>query len=348
MALIDAYNYVIDVCNDPFIGYSQTQRTTGTLGVSYNTYFDCSSLMSKALTVGGYFTVNPWFSTSGMRAKMAAIGWQEYDPSTTPWQAGDIVLKIDRPNEVNHTEMVYQGDGTGGVTMGAHWAKPVFADQVSINTTRSNGSQYDILFRDPGGGPVGATWHQSDGSGGLTSAQITDNAVLIRFYFSALGATEEAICAVLGNLQYESGLDPNKYYGGVIGSATAYGLPQFHPTSKYQDLAAQNNIDITDADENGPFQLDVIGLDILGDWYPTTDYPYTLQQFLALTDLETATKAFCFCYERPGTTFNQQRLTYAQAWYGFDWPADPGGQIGRYYYWLWGALHDLRRRKRLY
>lgn len=345
MGLAETYNYVINACNDPYIGYSQSQRTTGTLGVTYRTYFDCTSLMSKALTVGGYFSVNPWFYSGNMRSKMASIGWTEYSAGTTPWQAGDILLRIDRPNEVNHAEMVYQGDGTGGYTMGAHLAKPDFADQVSINTFRSDGSQYDYIYRAPDAGLLTRSWHQSDGSGGLTTNEIIDNAVLIRFYFASLGATEETICAILGNLQFESGLDPNKYYGGVIGSTTAYGLPQFHPTSKYQDLATAQGVDITDADDNGSFQCQVIGLDLLNDWYPTTDYPYTLQQFFALTDLETATRAFCFCYERPGNYFNPQRLTNAQAWYGFNWPADSGSVIGRSYIWLWGALWDLRRRK---
>ena len=344
MGLAEAYNYVIAVCNDPYIGYSQTRRTTGTLGVTYNTYFDCSSLMSKALTVGGYFSVNPWFYTGNEDYYLQQAGWTPHDPKTTTWLAGDILLKIDE-----HTEMCYQPTGTGGYTMGAHSSNPdlyTFAEQVSINTTASNGSQWDVLYRAPDAGTVGISWHQSDGSGGLTNNEVVENATLIRFYLAQLGATNEAICAVLGNFQLESGLDPNKYYGGVIGSPTAYGLPQFHPTSKYQDLATAQGVDITDPDQNGEFQLDVISQDLLNDWYPTTDYPYTWAQFLQLTDLETATRAFCFEYERPGS-FNPLRLIYAQDWYTFDWPADPGNPPDRFLWWLWGALHDLRRRKRI-
>lgn len=156
----DAYNLVIAACNDPYIGYSMTDRRTITLGVTYRTYCDCSSLMSWALTGAGYFTSNPWFATGSQETWLARAGWYEV-PISGEWLPGDIVWHPKGGRwTVGHTEMVYATGGNGkGYTMGAHWAKPVFADQVSINSGLSYASDYTKLFRsnesappDPGGG----------------------------------------------------------------------------------------------------------------------------------------------------------------------------------------------------
>lgn len=157
-SLQDAYDSVIAACNDPYIGYSQTSRRTITLGVNYRTYCDCSSLMSWALTRGGFFTSNPWFATSGELSALQSVGFQIVSKSGE-WLPGDILLRPKTSSRGGHTEMVYSG-GTGrGVTMGAHWAKPVFADQVSINSSSTTGQEYTYLLRydgvsppDPGGG----------------------------------------------------------------------------------------------------------------------------------------------------------------------------------------------------
>lgn len=156
--LQDAYDSVIAACNDPYIGYSMDYRTTITLGVTYRTYCDCSSLMSWALTRGGFFTSNPWFGTAGQLAKMQAAGWTIVSKSGV-WLPGDILLRPRTSSRIGHTEMVYSGGDGRGVTMGAHWAKPDFADQVSINSSSTTGQEYTYLLRydgvtppDPGGG----------------------------------------------------------------------------------------------------------------------------------------------------------------------------------------------------
>ena len=156
--LQSAYNAIVSACNDAYIGYSQEYRRTITLGVNYNTYCDCSSLISWALTIGGFYSSNPWFSTSNEYQKLIDAGFYEVSKSGA-WLPGDILLRPRTSSRTGHTEMVYTG-GTGqGITMGAHWAKPVFADQVSINSNYDSGSQYTFLMRydgtspvDPGGG----------------------------------------------------------------------------------------------------------------------------------------------------------------------------------------------------
>lgn len=156
--LQDAYDAVIAACNDPYIGYSMDDRKTITLGVTYRTYCDCSSLMSWALTIGGFFTTNPWFGTAGELTALTNAGWYTV-PKSGQWLPGDILLRPRVPSRIGHTEMVYSGGNGRGVTMGAHWAKPNFADQVSINTSSTTGPEYTYLLRydgssppDPGGG----------------------------------------------------------------------------------------------------------------------------------------------------------------------------------------------------
>ena len=60
-----AWQWMVNTCNAPNVGYSQSYRK----GQKVNgiTYYDCSSMISKALTVGGFFTTNPWFTTSTER-----------------------------------------------------------------------------------------------------------------------------------------------------------------------------------------------------------------------------------------------------------------------------------------
>ena len=57
-----AYQWAVNACNAPNIGYSQQYRRGQT--VNGITYYDCSSFISKALTEAGFFSINPWFTTS--------------------------------------------------------------------------------------------------------------------------------------------------------------------------------------------------------------------------------------------------------------------------------------------
>ena len=154
--LTDAYNAIIAACNDPYIGYSMdpVERRSITLGVNYRTYCDCSSLISWGLTQGGFFLNNPWFATASEVGYLTGAGFVEVDIAGL-WQAGDVLWHPKGGRwSVGHTEMVYAAGPAGkGYTMGAHWAKPNFADQVSINTSLSSKYDYTKLFRYDGVSP---------------------------------------------------------------------------------------------------------------------------------------------------------------------------------------------------
>lgn len=339
-SLTDAYNYVVAACNDPNIGYSQPSRTTIELGVNYRTYCDCSSLMSKALTVGGYFANNPWFVTSNERSYLSRIGWQQENINGI-WQPGDILWRS------GHTEMVYTGGNGQGVTMGAHSSSYAFAKQVSINDYTSTAGSWTALYRDPSQSVTDHKWHQSNSYLALYGDYMNDNAYMVFSYFNALGFSAAAIAGILGNFQQESTINPGLWQGLTPGSG-GYGLMQSTPASKYFNYASANNIDTNDPDENGDGQCAYVNDGpSLGEWLPGSGYSYTWAQFSQLTDYEEATKAFLYQYERAGTPALTNRLEYAAHWYdvissgawGAGDPGTPSGRPGTF-----AIISDLQRR----
>lgn len=138
-----AYTWMINACNAPSIGYSQKYRR----GQNVNgvTYYDCSSLISQALTQAGYFQENPWFTTATMGQYLLDLGAQHHKTDAVPWQAGDILVVRNATRQ--HTEMCYEPADSGGITMGAHTANVPLAQQVSINNFVTGVDYYTDLYR---------------------------------------------------------------------------------------------------------------------------------------------------------------------------------------------------------
>jgi len=347
-----AFNYVIQACSDPYIGYSQgVKRKTITLGVNYNTYCDCSSLMSWALTRAGYFSVNPWFTTANEESKLLGLGFTRYNSNSVTWQAGDILLKP-RSDGVGHTEMVYKSIGTGGYTMGAHNSSRAFTDQVSINTFASYPSSYRYLFRAPGSTPaLTYAWYQSNAYLADLSDEQYGNAVLITIYLTDKGWSEAAVAGLLGNMIQESTINPGIWQGlDDTDTSGGYGLVQWTPAiNKYYGYALQNNIDMTDADVNGPAQLQYLIDTHSAEYFPTTAYPQTWAEFIVMQDPADAASVFMHNYERPASyQHEQERRDWADYWYNEiinNFPSDAGINTPNNYYWLPGFIWDLRRRK---
>ena len=142
-----AYNFVIQKCNAPNVGYSMDtylRRGNFQNGIQY---YDCSSLMSAALTAGGFFTTNPWFSTHVMNTLLPSVGFTRV-PIDGEWKAGDILWRT------GHTEMVYQGR----ITMGAHSDSYPLAEQVSINDYASSPSAWTYCYRFGSGATPGNSY----------------------------------------------------------------------------------------------------------------------------------------------------------------------------------------------
>ena len=283
-----AYQYCIQVCNDPLARYSQTYREFQTIPGT-NTYgCDCSSLLSKCLTEGGFFESNPWFTTRSMESYLIGAGFKKTDAST-PWLAGDILWRT------GHTEMVYQPTDGGGITMGAHSSSYPPEKQVSINENPTSNTAWTYLYR--------------YGSGGAANTNIY------------------VIVAICGNWWQESNINPGLWEGRSEGTWTdlkkGYGLGQWTNTGgdthgrlyQLSQYLQENGY----AYDSGEGQLNYFILE--NTWYSTgaaASY-HSLSDFLGSTstDLEALTMAFMVGWEGINDGTGPKRISAAHQCYDF-------------------------------
>lgn len=141
-----SYDWEVQKCNEPNIGYSQAYRNQQT--VNGITYYDCSSFVWYALIAGGFDVLTAYQQTMGyaysgnaivtdyMVPFLIALGFVEV-PLTGEWKPGNIVCL---PGV--HCEMVHTGGMGEGITMGAHSDGLPLADQVSINNYYNHGADF--------------------------------------------------------------------------------------------------------------------------------------------------------------------------------------------------------------
>lgn len=354
-SLTDAFNAVVQACESPLISYNQLDSDKP-LRNTIHTYYDytannwtrnaccdCSSLMGWALYRGGYSQSFFACDTTAMwDYYMARCGWQDMGaPSNNIWQPGDILQ-----TRTTHTEMVYEGNGgNAGITMGAHGRYGSYANnlqgQVSINTGISTYA-FTKLWRDPNGGTItptiNAKWHQINNvsqkyyyvdngnlgndvrNAGFPNQEQLENMIMIASYFrNVVGASNASIAGIIGNMLWESTVNPNCWQNGHVSSTGGYGLVQFDPPSKYIGSSYQPSDYATNAESNGNAQLEFLvysmrnPIPIHGtQWIPTNSYPYTVDQFFQLTDPQEAASAFLWEYERAGAPQESIRRNNAQ------------------------------------
>ena len=151
----------------------------------------------------------------------------------------------------------------------------------------------------------------------FSTSQMQNNATEFYNYFTNKGATIEAICGMLGNIQRESTLNP----GIKQGSSTSlgWGLIQWTPSTVLTNWCKTYGYNWYD----GSAQCERISCEGEGTkgaggyWLPTHDYPYSWSEFIALTDVAEATKAYLYERERAGIGALDLRLKYASEWYEY-------------------------------
>lgn len=91
-------------------------------------------------------------------------------------------------------------------------------------------------------------------SGAIDTVGMLNNVTIIRTFFSDNGWTINAIAAIAGNMQAESGINPGRWENDNIGNLSGgFGLVQWTPATKLR-----NWIDLTFGDgnyTNGDYQL---------------------------------------------------------------------------------------------
>lgn len=155
----------------------------------------------------------------------------------------------------------------------------------------------------------------------LTTEQMQANAVEFYNYFAGQ-MTLEAICGILGNITQESQLNPGQIQYGDGGSQTlGYGLIQWTPGSLLVDWANDRSYDWYDGSKQCIFideENYYTGSDTV--WIPTASYPYTWDEFKALTDVAEAARAYNYERERNADTpaeVEANRVDPAQQWYRY-------------------------------
>lgn len=159
----------------------------------------------------------------------------------------------------------------------------------------------------------------------FSTSQMQNNATEFYIYFINYGATLEAICGMLGNIQKESTLNPGIKQGSSI--SLGWGLIQWSPSTVLTNWCKTYGYNWYD----GAAQCDRISCEgegtkgASGYWLPTSEYPYSWSEFLALTDVAEATKAYLYERERAGIEALDLRLQYANEWYSYftDSPVPP-------------------------
>ncbi len=144
------------------------------------------------------------------------------------------------------------------------------------------------------------------------------NAEVLASVFLANGWSVNAIAAMLGNMQSESGINPGIYENLDSTSTTnGFGLVQWTPNTKYKEWADANGYsdygDIFNQTIRIRYEVEN-GL----QWIETDAYPLTFKQFTTSAESpEYLAQAFLYNYERPASLDQPNRSTQAREWFEF-------------------------------
>ena len=157
-------------------------------------------------------------------------------------------------------------------------------------------------------------------NGYLTAAEMAGNAQEVATFFLTLGWSRNAIAAMLGNMQGESGINPgiwenlDPYNGG-------YGLTQWTPYTKLSTWATGLGYTWID---NGPTQCKRIDYESVNNiqWFRNNeigmDPPISFTEFSVSTlPINTLSNYFLWFYEHPsdpGAGTQATRQGYANYW----------------------------------
>lgn len=155
-------------------------------------------------------------------------------------------------------------------------------------------------------------------NGYLTKAQMENNVRELWDFFRQHGCTLNAVSAMAGNMQTESGINPG-IWESLRPFWRGYGLVQWSPYTKYSEWAGEN------WEGNGDKQCERILYEAENglQWFANPEAtpvnpPITLAEFL-VSDLPPATLAnyFLWYYEHPANPHQSNRAIQAEYWYVF-------------------------------
>lgn len=148
------------------------------------------------------------------------------------------------------------------------------------------------------------------------------NAAIIWNYFTDMGWSIPSICALLGNMQSESSINPGIWQDFKVGDlSVGYGLVQWTPATKIQNWILES-YGFDDYD-NGDFQIRRIQWELENgvQWSVSEEFPYTFYEFTR-SEKQPAYLADMFMvnYEQPLDTSEEARKyrrDNADFWYRY-------------------------------
>ena len=147
----------------------------------------------------------------------------------------------------------------------------------------------------------------------LTSEQRQYNATLVYYYLTGEGWSHNATCAVLGNMEQESTINPGLHQRG----GGAFGIVQWDPATKYTNWADQNGYAYNSLTGQLKFLLHSMQPG-KGEWFKNAKHP---NYYLPYEDfrcsnasVEYLTAVFLHSYERAGIPMLDTRIKYALYW----------------------------------
>lgn len=167
--------------------------------------------------------------------------------------------------------------------------------------------------------------------GVISRIGMENNASIIREFFSGKGWSINAISAILGNMERESGINPARWQNDDVNNLSGgFGLVQWTPATKIIDWIASV---YGDNYTNGDYQLERIQYELENglQYAPTKDFKETFSEWAASNKNPGYLAAAFLCnYERAADTgWNAQmkRAKMARQWHIFLTGSDPGGWI---------------------
>ena len=206
-------------------------------------------------------------------------------------------------------------------------------------------------------------------SGALTQSEMENNANIIINYYRNLGINDRTIAGILGNMQAESSINPERNEVGGAG----YGLVQWTPISVLQNHC--NTLGLSPYND-GDVQIQVLIAEIqnqanVAEWYSSQAFISNYYNSGASSDMVGITGSqflsnemnwnpdklavlFMSAYERPSydpsINHYQRRMEFALEWFtymgGIIPPTPPSGRPKKHKF-PWAIYSNIIRRKRL-
>lgn len=152
----------------------------------------------------------------------------------------------------------------------------------------------------------------------LSLSEMENNATIIYQIMYSKGWSLNAICALLGNAQQESTINPGIWQNLTEGSGGGggYGLVQWTPWTNFTNWADENGYEWDDGTAQCEW-IDSVTAPF-GQWIPTTDYPMSFKDFKTSTNsVQSLTSAFLKNFERAGVEAETIRQQNSEYWYEF-------------------------------